>query len=231
MEAYSFALISSPIGLEYVKNNLEATMRIFELLGQEGIGMMVLDMLSFILEEIPKSYNYIIKAAKRSAITKSRVAYAELLDIFKLQEEDIKIRVVVFINNLIKFTPNDKLVCKFISQLESLNFYEYLQEASKLQSEKLNQAISNFQALGKVVIRTTQYENAALRNRVKELQNNCSKLEGKLIMFAEQQNMFDFLKDDFRCLEALAKMSVERGTLYTPCISPSSFISYPFKSE
>lgn len=220
MEAYSFAFISSPVGLEFVRNNLEVTAQMFELLSQEGVGLMVLDMLSVILEEIPKSYHYIVKAAKRSAITKSRVVYAELLDLFKLEEIDIKIRVMVFINNLLKFSPNDKLVCRFIAQLESLNFYEYLQEATKLQCDELNQAITNFQKLGKVVIRTTQYENEALRNRIKELQHNCSKLEGKLMLFAEQQNLFDYLKDDFRCLEALAKMSVERGTLYTPCTSP-----------
>eukprot|EP00826_Nyctotherus_ovalis_P038903 TRINITY_DN3687_c0_g1_i11.p1 TRINITY_DN3687_c0_g1~~TRINITY_DN3687_c0_g1_i11.p1 ORF type:complete len:245 (+),score=73.08 TRINITY_DN3687_c0_g1_i11:681-1415(+) len=222
MEAYSCAFISSPVALDLVRGSLEVTMRMYELLTQEGVGMMVLDMLSVILEEIPKSYNFIVKAAKRSAMVKARVVYAELLDLFKSDEVDIKIRVMVFINNLLKFAPNDKLVCRFMAQLESLNFYEYLQEATKLQCDELNQAISNFQILGKVVIRTTQYENEALRNRIKELQTNCTKLEEKLMLFAEQQNLFDYLKDDFRCLEALAKMSVERGTLYTPCTLLSS---------
>ena len=230
IQAYSSAFISSPAGFDYIKDNLEITAKMYELISYKDLSITVLDIMTAVLEEIPKFIAYIMKTAKRISITKSRAIYSELLDSFKLDEVEIKIRVMNFINSMLKLLPNDKQVCRFISQLENLNLYEYLQEASKRQCAELNQTITTFQKLGKIVIRTTQFENEALRNRIKNLELNCKKLEEKLMMFAEQQSLFEYLKDDFRCLEALAKMSVERGTLYTPCIS-LVYCSYSYESK
>ncbi len=218
MEAYSYAFACGSSGVDYVRNNLESTAKIYELLQREGLATIVLETLAAVLEAFPRSFEYIVKAAKRSAHLQSRAPYSELIEVFKVEDIDIKMRVVLFINNMLKYAPSDKATCKFIAQLESLNFYEYLQEASMLQCTELNQMITQFQILGKVVVRTSQFENEALRNRIKELTKHNEKLEEKVYLFAQQQNLLDYLKDDFRSFSTLAKVSIERGTLYTPCM-------------
>ena len=203
--------------MEYLKSNLESASKIYELLTREGLSLVVLETLASIVQSLPKFYDYIVKAAKRTARMNSFAPYAELLELFKKDDLDLKVRVVIFINSMLAHAPNDKMICRFVAQLEALNFYEYLQEASTKKCVELNQVITKFQGLASVVIKATQYENEALRNRVKELTMHCEKLEEKSTLYAQQQNLYTYLKEEFRSFSQLAKVSIERGTLYTPC--------------
>ncbi len=219
IEAYSYALACGMAGIEFVKGNMESTAKIYELLSREGLAAVVLETLVAIIEAVPASHAYIMKAAKRTATLQGKAPFSELVELFRRDDLDTKIHVMQLINDMLRHAPSDKVLCKFVARVESLNFYEYLQEASTLRNSELNQLISTFQVLAKVTVRTTQFENEALRNRIKELTQNCEKLEEKLVRYAQQQNLFELMKDDYRAFGVMAKMSIERGTLYVPCLS------------
>lgn len=231
MEAYAYTFTCVASVNEYIKANLESTAKIYELLSRGELSIIVLATLAEIIEKFPKSYDYIAKAAKRMALVQARAPYSDLIELFRSEDIDIKLRVMLLINNMLKYAPSDKTTCKFMAQLESLNFYEYLQEASTLRCAELNQMISQFQILAKVVVRTTQFENEALKNRIKELRNDCDRLEEKIMPMAEQQSLFQYLRDEFRSMGSLAKMSVERATLFTPCIFKRFGIFYSYSIE
>eukprot|EP00831_Metopus_contortus_P048419 TRINITY_DN3949_c0_g1_i3.p1 TRINITY_DN3949_c0_g1~~TRINITY_DN3949_c0_g1_i3.p1 ORF type:complete len:432 (-),score=74.26 TRINITY_DN3949_c0_g1_i3:304-1599(-) len=230
MQAYSYALAYGMAGIEYIKKNLDGTITLFELLSREGLHAVVLCILLAISEEVPKAYDFLMKAAKRTSLIQERAPFSEFIDLLKQDNVEIKTLVVQFINSLMKHAPNDRMLCKFLSQMENLNLYEYLQEASTLPSADLHTQISQFQSLAKVVIKSTKFENEALKNRVKELTHHNEKLEEKLTTFLQQQNLFEIMKDDFHSFQNLAKISIEKATLYTPFIPYNHYKTEQLKS-
>ena len=72
IQAYSSAFISSPAGFDYIKDNLEITAKMYELISYKDLAITVLDNMTVVLEEIPKFIIYIIKTAKRIELTKSK---------------------------------------------------------------------------------------------------------------------------------------------------------------
>ena len=219
LESYTLIFKSGAEGEQYVKSHLENSVKVYELLTYEEIGSSAIKLLNEILIQIPESFKYIIKAAERTAFAKSSLIYSDLVELFNSTLIPLKLQVMDFINNLLRSTPDDKASCKLMAQLETLNFYEYLRKATEFRCVELDEGITNFQKLTKKLISGTQYENEALRNLIQELTIQIEKLQGKIVGFAEQQNLFEYLKQNLRNYNNAARMSIERSTLYTPCIN------------
>lgn len=206
---------------------MDGAIVLYELLATPGPHENVLVSLNLILEAVPNAFDYIIKAAKKSSTIHRRAPLSDLVEQFKTGDETLKFQVVQFINNLLKHAPNDKSVCKLIAYLEGLNFYEYLQSASNIvetaskEAADLHSQIVEFQKLSNVVIHTTKYENTALKSRIKELTEENDLLKDKDSQYIQQQNLYELMKDDFKSLNSLASMSIEKATLFTPCIFDS----------
>lgn len=212
-------------GVEFIRQQPDNIEKLYQLLDKDesAVRKNALGILCSLLRDMEDAFGVINKAAVAYGYQNDKSPYVQLVDALGSRDEDLKERVLHFINSMIHKAPNEELCCAFQSRLENLGIYEECGKIVKTNHEKLKRQLIIFHQNNKAITKSTMYELEIHKSRITELEQDNQAMKRKLLALQEQQNFFKIMKGDYAKFYDLARKSMEKPTLFNPFIATGHY--------
>lgn len=101
---------------------------------------------------------------------------------------------------------------------------QILQKNSECRSRDFQNVLTNYQKLTGEIIRGSYYEVEQYKDKLRNLEKQCSELERKTELIFLNQKFNNEIVEDFIHFKKLAEVCAEYGGYYDPCIYFAYFI-------
>jgi hypothetical protein len=160
---------------------------------------------------------YIIDAAEKYAQKTHTKVYSQIVHFLSEENKETKLRNLglMLVNMLMNYCHPSKLP-RILIQLRDVGIFEFLDKARKHEDKNFEEQVKLFIQKTELVLADSDYEIEIYKKEIEEIKTHCYEIEQKKKSLSENQELYDFIKNDFVNLINVSECVITQAGISDP---------------